>query len=337
MTIIPEAGFITAGNYPDDDPTGGLRAQLDLFAWGEQLGYDTAGVRQRHLEHGVSSAATFLAAATQRTERITLESDVFPLGFESPFRAAEDAATIAALAPGRFNVGISVATPHADLLKPLSAPLIDQSANRYLPAELFLEALRGTYLGEEGQTIDTPDGPQRPRIQPHIPGILDDVWYGGGSESSIRWAASQGLSLLLGNLTSAPEGIDSFREARLQQLALYTEAFVGKPENLRVAVERVIVPLDGADETSRAKYRAFAEGRHARTLQAHGPTRIFFEPDLVGFAEEIIEGLASDPVYDGRTRLRISLPYSFAPHEYRQILQDIAEKVLPHVGWAPRT
>ncbi|MFT4039990.1 MAG: LLM class flavin-dependent oxidoreductase [Thermomicrobiales bacterium] len=336
MGLIREAGFITAGNYPDHDPAGGLEAQLQLFEFGEQLGYDTAGVRERHLEHGVSSAATFLAAATQRTRTITLESDVFPLGFDNPFRVAEEVATIAALAPGRFNIGISVSAPHADLLEPLAVPAAENGHDRYARAEKFLAALRSDSLGEPGATIDTPDGPQIPRIQPVIPGIVDDVWYGGGSDTSICWAARKGLSLLLGNLTYGGDHYANFREARLAQLDLYAREFTGKPQNRRLGVERVIVPLDGADEATRQKYRDFKAGRDPRTLKPFGPQHILAEPDLVGFADEIVEDILNDPVFDGETRLRIALPYSLQPGEYRQILQDIAERVLPQVGWTPR-
>jgi alkanesulfonate monooxygenase SsuD/methylene tetrahydromethanopterin reductase-like flavin-dependent oxidoreductase (luciferase family) len=336
MGLIREAGFITAGNYPDDAPSGGLEAQLQLFEWGEQLGYDTAGVRERHLEHGVSSAATFLAAATQRTRSITLESDVFPLGFDNPFRVAEEVATIAALAPGRFNIGISVSAPQADLLEPLAVPFAENGHNRYAVAEQFLAALRSDYLGEPGATIETPDGPQRPRIQPVIPGIVDNVWYGGGSDTSIQWAARTGLSLLLGNLTYGGDQFASFREARLAQLALYDREFTGKPGNKRLGVERVIVPLDSADEATRQKYRDYKARRDPRTRKPFGPKHILAEPDLVGFADEIVEDILNDPVFNGETRLRIALPYSLQSGEYRQILQDIAERVLPRVGWTPR-
>jgi hypothetical protein len=70
--------FLTPGNFPDDDPHAGLEATLQLFELGERLGFDGAWVRQRHLEHGISSAATFLAAATQRTASSRKEKDVAP-------------------------------------------------------------------------------------------------------------------------------------------------------------------------------------------------------------------------------------------------------------------
>lgn len=59
-----QVGFLIPGNFSEDDPLTGLEQTLDIIARGEALGYDSAWVRQRHLERGVSSAATFLAAAT---------------------------------------------------------------------------------------------------------------------------------------------------------------------------------------------------------------------------------------------------------------------------------
>lgn len=114
--LIPRAGFILAGTHPEDDPRAGLEQTLRLFSFAEDLGYDVAGIRQRHLERGISSALPFLAAATQRTRSIRLETGVVPLGYETPFRLAEDFGTVDALSGGRVNVGISSSAPHGDLL-----------------------------------------------------------------------------------------------------------------------------------------------------------------------------------------------------------------------------
>lgn len=61
---LESLSFLTPGNCPDDDPYSGVEETLQLFEFGEQQGFDGAWIRQRHLEHGVSSAAVFLAAAT---------------------------------------------------------------------------------------------------------------------------------------------------------------------------------------------------------------------------------------------------------------------------------
>jgi hypothetical protein len=61
---IRHVAFVTPGNYAEDDPESGLEAALRLFEKGEALGFDSAWVRSRHLERGISSAATFLAVAS---------------------------------------------------------------------------------------------------------------------------------------------------------------------------------------------------------------------------------------------------------------------------------
>src|SRR6478752_9039681 len=114
---IRQIAFLTPGNYDDVDPRAGLEDTLRLFEHGEALGFDSAWVRQRHLEPGVSSAATFLAAATQRTRRIGLGTAVIQLGYENPFRLAEDLSLVDVLAHGRLNVGLSAGPPsYAELL-----------------------------------------------------------------------------------------------------------------------------------------------------------------------------------------------------------------------------
>src|ERR1700728_1990209 len=87
---IRSLSFLSPGNFPDNHPEEGLEDTLRLFELGEQLGFNGAWIRQRHLEHGVSSAAVFLAAASQRTRRIELGTAVIPMGYESPFRLGED-------------------------------------------------------------------------------------------------------------------------------------------------------------------------------------------------------------------------------------------------------
>lgn len=111
LSHLDHVAFLVPGNYEDEDPARGLEETLRLIVHGERLGYDSAWVRQRHLERGISSAATFLAAATQRTTRIGLGTAVIQLGYENPFRLAEDLATVDVLSGGRLAVGVSVGPP----------------------------------------------------------------------------------------------------------------------------------------------------------------------------------------------------------------------------------
>ncbi|MGB4779368.1 LLM class flavin-dependent oxidoreductase [Microbacterium sp.] len=328
-STITQVGFTLPGNYPELDPAAGLEQTLRLFEFAEQIGLQVAGIRQRHLENGVSSALTFLAAATQRTSTIRLETAVVPLGYETPFRLAEDFATVDALSGGRLNAGISTSAPHSELLGSLGRTDAGATVDAYELISRFLDALDGRALSDE--TIYTPYGHVTPRIQPHIPSLRDRVWLGGGSLRSVRWAAEHGLKLLLGNITAA-DGDATFEQAQRLHVDAYYDAYAG-PGTPAIGVERVIVPTDSATASQRDHYAAYLDSRTERTLApVNGHV---FQKDLVGTSDEIIQRLRDDPTIDGRTEVRIALPYAFDDADYRQILRDITERVLPELGWTP--
>ncbi|MFD3838533.1 LLM class flavin-dependent oxidoreductase [Streptomyces sp. NPDC058642] len=331
---ITSLAFLTPGNFVDDDPFTGLEETLRLFEYGERSGFDGAWIRQRHLEHGVGSAAVFLAAAGQRTERIELGTAVIPIGYENPFRLAEDLALADVLSRGRLQIGFSTGMPHAELL----GDLVHDGDWRgfdlsYGRIARVVENLRGDYLGAPDAVIHSPGNVQRPRLQPHNPDLARRIWYGAGSLRSVRWAAENGLALLSGNIVTG-ENTDDFTTAQLNLLAEYHRTRSGD-RPARVALGRVIVPLDSADAPTRARYRAYAANRHERTLAPQGPKRTLFAPDVVGTAEQILEQLTADPVLAEVSELRLELPYEFHREEYEQILHDVRHLVAPELGWHP--
>lgn len=331
---ITSLALLTPGTFADDDPYAGLEETLQLFEYGERLGFDGAWIRQRHLEHGVGSAAVFLAAAGQRTERVELGTAVIPIGYESPFRLAEDLSLADVLSRGRLQVGFSTGMPHAELLGDLVYDgdwrAFDLSYGR---VARVVDNLRGGYLGGPDTVIQSPGNTQRPRLQPHNPGLVDRIWYGGGSLRSIRWAAENGLNLLSGNIVTG-EHTDDFTTAQLNLLTEYRRVLPGD-RRTRVALGRVIVPFDSADTATRARYRDYAASRHERTLAPQGPKRILFAPDVVGTAEQILEQLTADPVVAAVSELRLELPYEFHREEYEQILHDVRNLIAPELGWRP--
>jgi alkanesulfonate monooxygenase SsuD/methylene tetrahydromethanopterin reductase-like flavin-dependent oxidoreductase (luciferase family) len=333
---ITSLAFLTPGNFADDDPYTGLEETLQLFEYGERLGFDGAWIRQRHLEHGVGSAAVFLAAAGQRTERIELGTAVIPIGYESPFRLAEDLALADVLSQGRLQIGFSTGMPHADLLGDLVHDGDWRGFDLYGRIARVVDNLRGDYLGGPDTVIQSPGNVQRPRLQPHNPGLVRRLWYGGGSLRSVNWAAENGLSLLSGNIVTG-EGTDDFTTAQLNLLTEYRRTLSTKAADLpaRVALGRVIVPFDSADAAGRARYRAYAASRHERTLAPRGPKRTLFAPDVVGTAEQILEQLAADPAVAEVSELRLELPYEFHREEYEQILHDTRHLLAPELGWRP--
>ncbi|MEI2297203.1 LLM class flavin-dependent oxidoreductase [Ensifer sp. MJa1] len=329
---IDQIGFLSPGNYAPDNPLDGLEKTLSLLQYGEALGFASAWVRQRHLEPGISSAAAFLAAATQRTSDIELGTAVIPIGYENPYRLAEDLSTVDVLSRGRLNVGLSAGKPpHLDLIGPLAFDGdwsgYDFSHERVLR---FQDNLRSNLLGDDDTVIKTPFGTKRPRLQPHAKGLADRLWYGGGSLRSAAWAGSHGFNLLIGNVTTG-EDTDAFFVAQARQLALYrSSGGAGR----RVALGRVIVPIDGADTITRRRYRDYAAGRHERTLTPQGERRTLYAGDLVGSADEILERLYADPILPEVSEIRLELPYEFEEGEYRQILEDFVRLIAPELGWS---
>src|SRR4051795_10422347 len=99
---LEKLGFLTIGSFDGSDPAPGHRTTLEVIELGERLGFDSAWVRHRHLQYGISSPVALLAAASQRTRRIELGTAVTPLGLENPFRLAEDLATVDILSGGRL-------------------------------------------------------------------------------------------------------------------------------------------------------------------------------------------------------------------------------------------
>ncbi|MFD8508536.1 LLM class flavin-dependent oxidoreductase [Streptomyces sp. NPDC059687] len=337
---ITSLALLTPGNFADDDPYTGLEETLQLFTYAERLGLDGAWIRQRHLEHGVGSAAVFLAAAGQRTERLELGTAVIPIGYESPFRLAEDLALADVLSRGRLQVGFSTGMPHAELLGDLVYDGDWRSFDlSYGRIARLVDNLRGGYLGGPDTVIHSPGNTQRPRLQPHNPALAKRIWYGGGSLQSVRWAAENGLNLLSGNIVSGQDA-DDFTTAQLNLLSEYRRSLGDDRPAARVALGRVIVPFDSADAATRARYRDYAASRHERTLKpqtlaALGSKRFLFAPDVVGTAEQILEQLAADPVLAQVSELRLELPYEFHREEYEQILHDVRHLIAPELGWHP--
>jgi alkanesulfonate monooxygenase SsuD/methylene tetrahydromethanopterin reductase-like flavin-dependent oxidoreductase (luciferase family) len=329
--------LLVPGSFTDDDPYQGLEGTLALFEYAERLGFDGAWIRQQHLVPNVSSAPVFLAAASQRTARIELGSAVIPIGYESPFRLAEDLAMADVLSRGRLQVGFSAGVPANSQL--LAGLVFDGDWHGYDFSHARIARLaanlRGGFLGAAGTVVPHPAGPQRPRLRPHDPSLAQRLWYGAGSMSSVVWAAEHGLHLVVGNICAgAGLDTDDFGTAQLTQIRAYREKFTG-PGRPRVVVGRVIVPLDSADAATRRKYRDYQASRHARTLAPQGERRILIAPDLVGTSAQIVESLRADPVLAEVTELQLELPYAFAHGEYEQILSDVAASIAPQLGWSP--
>jgi alkanesulfonate monooxygenase SsuD/methylene tetrahydromethanopterin reductase-like flavin-dependent oxidoreductase (luciferase family) len=330
-------GFLTIGLFDGADPGPGHESTLAIIELGEQLGFDSAWVRHRHLQYGISSPVAVLAAASQRTRRIELGTAVIPLGWENPLRLAEDLATVDILSGGRLNPGVSVGPPmQYDRVKSALYPdTYDAEDFSYERVERLLRLIRGEAATDFAGTVGIEAFSDR--VEPHSAGLATRMWYGGASLRSAQWAGDHGMNLLTSSVVKAEESED-FATIQLSHIAAYRSARrdSGGGAGGRVSQGLVVIPTDTASAGQRDRYEQYARSRLARTVTPQGPARMMFAPDLVGSSAEIAERLYAHAAFREVDEVAFALPFSFEHADYVQILTDIAERLGPALGWQPR-
>jgi alkanesulfonate monooxygenase SsuD/methylene tetrahydromethanopterin reductase-like flavin-dependent oxidoreductase (luciferase family) len=330
---LRKLGFLTIGLFDEAEPRGGHESTLDIIALGERLGFDSAWVRHRHLQFGISSPVAILAAATQRTTRIELGTAVIPLGWENPLRLAEDLATVDILSGGRLNPGISVGAPMN--YQQVKAALYPDTAEvedfDYPRVQRLLTCVRGEPVAD----LATTQGFEvfSNRVQPHSPGLIRRMWYGGASLRSARWAGEHAMNLLTSSVVKAEESED-FEQIQLSQIRTFRAHHPDRDE-ARVSQGLVVIPTDSASTAQREKYQAYAAKRTPRTSTPQGPARLMFARDLVGTSDEIAAQLYAHAAFREVDEVAFALPFTFDHEDYVQILTDIATHLGPALGWRP--
>jgi alkanesulfonate monooxygenase SsuD/methylene tetrahydromethanopterin reductase-like flavin-dependent oxidoreductase (luciferase family) len=330
---LRKLGFLTIGLFDGADPRPGHESTLQIIQLGERLGFDSAWLRHRHLQYGISSPVAIMAAASQRTTRIELGTAVTPLGWENPLRLAEDLATVDVLSGGRINPGISVGPPmrYDEVKAALYPDTADVEDFSYERGERLLRLVRGEpatgFSGTAGIEVFSN------RVQPHSPGLAGRLWYGGGSLRSARWAGEHGMNLLTSSVVKAEESED-FAQIQLSHVRTF-RAHHPDGDRARVSQGLVVIPTDSASARQRAKYAEYAQARTPRTASPQGPARMMFARDLVGTSEEIAERLYGHAAFREIDEVAFALPFTFEHDDYVQILTDIATELGPALGWSP--
>ena len=330
---LRKLGFLTIGLFDEADPSRGHESTLRVIELGERLGFDSAWVRHRHLQYGISSPVAVLAAASQRTTRIDLGTAVIPLGWENPLRLAEDLATVDILSGGRLNPGVSVGPPmHYEQVRASLYPDTGALENfSYERVRRLLAFVRGEpatdFGGIEGFEVFSH------RVQPHSPGLGGRMWYGGASLRSAQWAGEHGMNFLTSSVVKA-ENAEDFAQIQLAHITTF-RAHHPDGDRARASQGLVVIPTDSASPVQRAKYREYAQARLPRTAQPQGPARMLFSPDYVGTSEEIAEQLHAHTAFQAVDEVAFALPFTFDQEDYEQILTDMATRLGPALGWAP--
>jgi alkanesulfonate monooxygenase SsuD/methylene tetrahydromethanopterin reductase-like flavin-dependent oxidoreductase (luciferase family) len=329
-------GFLTIGLFDRHDPRPGHESTLRVIELGEELGFDSAWVRNRHVQYGISSPVAVLAAASQRTSRIDLGTAVIPLGWENPLRLAEDLATVDLLTGGRLNPGLSVGPPMRwddvkGALYPDTAEVEDFSYERM---ERLLRMVRGESVSPFEGTVGIEE--YSSRVEPHSPGLAGRLWYGGASLRSAQWAGQHDMNFLTSSVVRAedPDAPADFAEIQLAHIRTFRDHHPAG-DAARVSQGLVVIPTDSASAGQRAKYEAYVESRTPRTATPQGPARMMFARDLVGHSDQIAEQLYAHAGFREVDEVAFALPFSFEHDDYVQILTDIATRLGPALGWSP--
>jgi alkanesulfonate monooxygenase SsuD/methylene tetrahydromethanopterin reductase-like flavin-dependent oxidoreductase (luciferase family) len=336
---LRKLGFLTIGLFDGANPRAGHESTLGIIELGERLGFDSAWVRHRHLQFGISSPVAVLAAASQRTTRIEFGTAVTPLGWENPLRLAEDLATVDILSGGRLNPGISVGPPmrYDDVKSALYPATADIEDFSYTRVQRLLSFIRGEpatpFRGTEGFEVYSD------RVEPHSPGLAARMWYGGASLRSALWAGENSMNFLTSSVVrsegppDSPESVD-FAAIQLAHVRAFRAHHPGG-ERARVSQGLVVIPTDSASAAQREKYAQYALARTPRTATPQGPARMLFSPDFVGPSDELAQRLYAHAAFREIDEVAFALPFSFEHDDYLQILTDLATKLGPALGWSP--
>ncbi|HMG43099.1 MAG TPA: LLM class flavin-dependent oxidoreductase, partial [Acidimicrobiales bacterium] len=184
-----------------------LHEALEQVELADRLGIDYVWEVEHHFleEYSHSSAPeVFLAAASQRTERIRLGHGIvqLPFGFNHTARVAERAATLDLLSNGRVDLG----TGEASSATELDGFLVDRATKRAQWTEA-LDALSRMFVeepfaGYQGEFLEMPVRNVVPKSlqKPHPP-----LWVACSRHETIHLAAQKGIGALTFSFVEAAE------------------------------------------------------------------------------------------------------------------------------------
>ncbi|THV28299.1 LLM class flavin-dependent oxidoreductase [Glycomyces paridis] len=186
--------FLLGGVFPGTAPAAALRRVVSYARGAEAAGLDGAWVAEHHfIEYGANPSATLMAAhLLAATERLQIGTAVAVLSNRHPVALGEEAATLDALAPGRFRLGVGRGGPWIDL------DVFGTGLDRYEHGfEEGLRLLRRWLSGEPEVTHNGEFFDVLPvRVMP--PGTGAPLWVAATGEDTARLAGRLGLPLLLG-------------------------------------------------------------------------------------------------------------------------------------------
>lgn len=296
--------FLLGGVFPGVSPAAALRRLVSYARQAEASGLDGAWVAEHHfIEYGANPSATLMAAhLLAATERIRIGTAVAVLSNRHPVALGEEAATLDALAPGRFSLGVGRGGPWIDL------DVFGSGLERYERG--FEEGLRllkrwlsgEAEVGHTGEFFDV----LPVRVMP--PGTGAPVWVAATGEGTARLAGRLGLPLLLGMHASDEEHVALLRAWNEEAAAAgfepegaaHVSTHLAQVADRPEVVERLRVSLTELLTRGVGQYVSLKPGRGVRDHGAYVDWMI--ERHAVGSAAEVAERLAASAEVTGVRR-----------------------------------
>ena len=241
-----------------------LRNSLDLARHAEGLGFNRFWMAEHHNMPGVASAATAVALAhvAAGTSRIRIGSGGIMLPNHAPLVIAEQFGTLAALHPGRIDVGVGRA--------PGTDPLTARALRRNLQGDVdhfpqdVIELIRWFAPSTPGQPVRAVPGE----------GLEPPVWILGSSLYGAQLAAALGLPYAFAS-HFAPGELD-------RATAIYRQQFKpGAKGAASYSMPALTLVAADTDEEARylatSLYQAFVNLRTGRPGPLPAPIDGYFE------------------------------------------------------------
>jgi alkanesulfonate monooxygenase SsuD/methylene tetrahydromethanopterin reductase-like flavin-dependent oxidoreductase (luciferase family) len=181
----------------DPDPTAAVfERRLKLLAHADRVGLRYAFTAERHFmpNYRASSATAWIAAASQRTERIRLGVMAYTLPLHLPAALAEEVAVLDQLSNGRLEVGFGLGHREEEFVVLGIDP--DQREQLFQERYAVMTALweGGTVsLERPGTLVRGAAIHPLPLQQPYPP-----LWFAGSDPQAAHWAGLRGMSLAIG-------------------------------------------------------------------------------------------------------------------------------------------
>lgn len=264
MTLPPLSVLDLSPIALGSDAGQALRHSLDLARHVERLGFRRFWMAEHHNMPGVASAATAVALAhvAAGTETIRIGAGGVMLPNHAPLVIAEQFGTLAALHPGRVDLGVGRAPGTDQLTAQALRRTLSGDVDRF-PQDV-IELIRWFAPAQAGQAVRAVPGE----------GLKVPVWILGSSLYGAQLAAALGLPYAFAS-HFAPGDLD-------RATALYRSTFNAGPEGgAPYFMPALTVIAADTDEEARflatSLYQAFVNLRTGRAGPLPPPVEGFYE------------------------------------------------------------